>query len=327
MSTQSSPFRLSVVIPVYQGEKTLAALLKEIEPLTREQTTKGGNHFSVTEVILSHDCGPDRSDQTIETLAKQYPFVKPVWLTRNYGQHPATLAGMASSTGDFVVTMDEDGQQDPKDIGLMLDTAMSESAQLVYAKPTNLPPHGIIRNILSASAKKLAMLVVGNRTITQFNSFRLIDGEIARSLAAYCGSGVFLDIALLWITSHTAQCPLKLRNEMDRPSGYSLLKLLRHFWQLMLTSGTRPLRLITVLGFGSLLLAIAIAAYALWVKFHLAVPVQGWASIVIVVSFFSGCILMALGVIAEYLAVTMTIVMGRPLYVVGTKPIRSRNKR
>lgn len=327
MSTQSSPFRLSIVIPVYQGEKTLPALLKEIEPLTREQTTHGGNRFAVTEVILAHDCGPDGSDTTIEALAKQYPFVKAVWLTRNYGQHPATLAGMAGSTGDFVVTMDEDGQQDPKDIGLMLDTAMKERAQLVYAKPTNLPPHGMLRNMLSSGAKKIAMLVVGNRTITQFNSFRLIDGEIARSLAAYCGSGVFLDIALLWITSHTAQCPLKLRREMDRPSGYSLLKLLKHFWQLMLTSGTRPLRLITVLGFGSLVLAVAIAAYALWVKFHLEVPVQGWASIVIVVSFFSGCILMALGVIAEYLAVTMTIVMGRPLYVVGTKPIRSRTKR
>lgn len=327
MSTQSSPFRLSIVIPVYQGEKTLPALLKEIEPLTREQTTHGGNRFAVTEVILAHDCGPDESDTTIEALAKQYPFVKAVWLTRNYGQHPATLAGMAGSTGDFVVTMDEDGQQDPKDIGLMLDTAMKERAQLVYAKPTNLPPHGMLRNMLSSGAKKIAMLVVGNRTITQFNSFRLIDGEIARSLAAYCGSGVFLDIALLWITSHTAQCPLKLRREMDRPSGYSLLKLLKHFWQLMLTSGTRPLRLITVLGFGSLVLAVAIAAYALWVKFHLEVPVQGWASIVIVVSFFSGCILMALGVIAEYLAVTMTIVMGRPLYVVGTKPIRSRTKR
>ncbi len=327
MSDQSVIHRLSVVIPVYQGEKTLPALLKEIEPLTREQSTPGGNRFAVTEVILAHDCGPDGSDNTIETLAKQYPFVKAVWLTRNYGQHPATLAGMAGSTGDFVVTMDEDGQQDPKDIVLMLDTAMTERAQLVYAKPTNLPPHGIFRNILSSGAKKIAMLVVGNRTITQFNSFRLIDGEIARSLAAYCGSGVFLDIALLWITAHTAQCPLKLRREMDRPSGYSLLKLLKHFWQLMLTSGTRPLRLITVLGFGSLVLAVAIAAYALWVKFHLEVPVQGWASIVIVVSFFSGCILMALGVIAEYLAVTMTIVMGRPLYVVGTKPIRSRSKR
>jgi polyisoprenyl-phosphate glycosyltransferase len=275
-------------------------------------------------VILVHDCGPDTSDRTIEDLAKKYPFVKPVWLTRNYGQHPATLAGMAGATGDWVVTMDEDGQQNPADVGLLLDAAMENNWQLVYAKPANKPPHGFVRNLLSVSAKRIARLLLGNAKIGWFNSFRLIDGEIARSLAAYCGSGVFLDVALFWITSGTGRCPVKLRKEMDRPSGYSFIRLLRHFWQLMLTSGTRPLRLITLMGFCSMVLAVLITAYALYVKFWLLVPVQGWASIVIVVSFFSGAILMSLGVIAEYMAVTMSIVMGKPLYVVATKPTRRR---
>ena len=115
---------------------------------------------------------------------------------------------------------------------------------------------------------------------------------------------------------------MRLRNEMDRPSGYSYIKLLGHFWHLLLTSGTRPLRLITLMGFGSMVLAGAIAGYALYAKFHSEVPVRGWTSLVIVVAFFSGSILTALGVIAEYLAVTMSIVMGKPLYVVGTKPTR-----
>ena len=71
-----------------------------------------------------------------------------------------------------------------------------------------------------------------------------------------------------------------------------------------------------------MVLAMAIAAYALYGKFVGAVPIQGWASLLIVVSFFSGTILAALGVIAEYLAVTMGIVMGKPLYVVSSKPVR-----
>ena len=74
--------------------------------------------------------------------------------------------------------------------------------------------------------------------------------------------------------------------------------------------------------FFQLVLAIFLAAYALYGKLHHQVPVQGWASLLIVVAFFSGSILMALGVIAEYLAVTMGIVMGKPLYVVSTKPTR-----
>lgn len=321
---ESIVHRLSIVIPVYQGENTLSTLMREIEPLTTEKTTPKGNHFSVTEVVLVHDCGPDKSDSVLEGLAKKYPFVRPVWLSRNYGQHPATLAGMASSTGDFVVTMDEDGQQNPLEIGLLLDAAIEGNAQLVYAEPINPPPHGFFRNLLSTSAKKIAAVLLGNREVLHFNSFRLIDGETARSLAAYCGSGVFLDVALFWITARTAHCRVTLRPELGRPSGYSFTKLFGHFWLLLLTSGTKPLRLITLMGFGSVILAMLITIYTLWVKFHLEVPVQGWASIVIVVAFFSGCILTSLGIIAEYLAVTMTIVMGKPLYTVSTKPVRFR---
>ncbi|HUM94682.1 MAG TPA: glycosyltransferase [Candidatus Competibacter sp.] len=328
-STQDLPsddtvlHRISIVIPVYRGEITLPALIQEFVPMLNEQVTPDGNRFVIGEVLLVHDCGPDRSDRTLEMLDTQYAFIRPVWLSRNFGQHAATLAGMASATGNWVVTMDEDGQQNPADIGLMLDSALMSSAQLVYARPINRPPHSWLRNALSRITKYLTTKLLGNKQIGQFNSFRLVDGEIARTLAAYCGSGIYLDMGLFWIVSRIGHCPLRLRDEMDRPSGYSYLKLLEHFWRLLFTSGTRPLRLITLLGFVCVVLAVVIAGYALYEKLVGDVPVQGWASLSIVVAFFSGCILTALGVIAEYLAVTMGIVMGKPLYVVVTKPTRS----
>lgn len=314
--------RVSIVIPVYAGEHTLPTVIGEIEPLTHGHTTPKGNLFVICEVLLVHDCGSDRSDKTIEALSAQYAIVQPVWLSRNYGQHAATLAGMSSSTGDWVVTMDEDGQQNPADIGTMLDSALSSSLQLVYAQPTNRPPHGWLRNSLSRTAKGIAVRLSGNRTMGYFNSFRLVDGEIARTLAAYCGNGIYLDVGLCWITGRIGRCPVRLRKEYERPSGYSYLKLFGHFWNLILTTGTRPLRLITAMGFCSIILAIAIGVYALYGKIYGAVPVQGWASLLVVVAFFSGGILTALGVIAEYLSVTMGIVMGRPLYAVSTKPTR-----
>jgi undecaprenyl-phosphate 4-deoxy-4-formamido-L-arabinose transferase len=237
------------------------------------------------------------------------------------------MAGMASATGDWVVTLDEDGQQDPADICRMLDTALNESLQLVYAKPTNLPSHGWLRNTLSRTAKKITIKLLNNSPMGKFNSYRLIDGEIARTLAAYCGSGVYLDVGLYWMVGRIGHCSLELRNEMDRPSGYSYSKLFGHFWNLILTTGTRPLRIITVMGFCSVILSIIITAYALYGKFFLDTPVQGWASLLIVVAFFSGATLTSLGVIAEYLAVTMGIVMGKPLYVVSTKPTRPEIKK
>lgn len=312
---------ISLVIPVYRGEKTLATLMQEVVSLTEKQTSPRGAAFLISEVLLVHDCGPDRSDKTIEALAKQYEFVRPVWLSRNFGQHAATLAGMASATGAWVVTIDEDAQQNPEDIGSMLDTALAGSLQLVYAQPINPPPHGWLRNLASLTAKTITSKIL-NSQIGKFNSFRLVDGEIARTLAAYCGNGVYLDVGLFWITGRIGHCPVELRIELDRPSGYSYIKLIGHFWNLVLTTGTRPLRLITLVGLFSMVLALLITGYALYGKFYGSVPVQGWTSLLIVVSFFSGAILTALGVIAEYLAVTMGIVMGKPLYVVATKPTR-----
>lgn len=316
---------ISLVIPVYRGEKTLATLMQEVVSLTEQQTSPGGAHFLISEVLLVHDCGPDRSDRTIEALAAQYPFIRPVWLSRNFGQHAATLAGMASATGEWVVTIDEDAQQNPQDIGRMLDTALAGSLQLVYAQPTNAPPHGWLRNLASLTAKTITSKILNSKN-GKFNSFRLVDGEIARTLAAYCGSGVYLDVGLFWITGRIGHCPVELRIELDRPSGYSYIKLIGHFWNLILTTGTRPLRLITLMGLFSMVLAFVITAYALYGKFHGSVPVQGWTSLLIVVAFFSGAILTALGVIAEYLAVTMGIVMGKPLYVVTSKPTRSAKR-
>ena len=108
--------RVSIVIPVYQGASTLPTLVEEIAPLTRQQTTPGAKSFVVCEVLLVHDCGPDRSDKAIESICAQYPFVKSVWLSRNYGQHAATLAGMARATGDWVVTYIALGQLFPSSV-------------------------------------------------------------------------------------------------------------------------------------------------------------------------------------------------------------------
>lgn len=313
---------VSVVIPVYQGERSIKSLVDEISVYFQSSKTGGGHEMVVSEVLLVHDCGPDRSDVVINQLAQSYPQVKPVWLTRNFGQHAATLAGMSSATGDWIVTMDEDGQHDPADMGSLLDRALGEDLQVVYAQPVNKPPHGFLRNFTSRMSKRIGRVMMGHEAVEYFHSYRLVRGEIARSLAAYCGHGVFLDVGLLWVAGRVGKCPVKMRAEDGRPSGYTYSRLLAHFWNMLLTSGTRPLRLITLLGFFSVAVALFIGAYALYEKMAGNVQVQGWASLVIVVSFFSGCILVSLGMIAEYLAVSMGIAMGKPLYVIGTRSSR-----
>ena len=154
-SSAPSPHLVSVVIPVYQGERTLAPVVEELAASVTDRVSPAGRPYRVTEVVLVHDCGPDASDDTVRALAAAHDWVRPVWLSRNFGQHAATLAGIAASGGEWVVTMDEDGQHDPEAIGALLDTAMTEQADVVYARPTNEPPHGALRNIASRGAKWL----------------------------------------------------------------------------------------------------------------------------------------------------------------------------
>ena len=124
---------ISVVVPVYRGESTIAHVVSELERFTKQSTTNNGVGYVISEVLLVNDSGPDNSASVINDLAGKHEWVRPVWLSRNFGQHAATLAGMSSSTSDWIVTIDEDGQHDPGQIALLLDKAVEENSSLVYA--------------------------------------------------------------------------------------------------------------------------------------------------------------------------------------------------
>jgi undecaprenyl-phosphate 4-deoxy-4-formamido-L-arabinose transferase len=311
---------ISVVIPVYQGELTLPGLIAEIVPLTTEFRTPLGHTAVVTEVLAVYDNGPDDSARVLHELSAAHDFVRPVWLSRNFGQHPATLAGMASSGGDWIVTLDEDGQHDPAQIGRLLDTALSERAAVVYAKPTNAAPHGFIRNLASRSAKRLLGGSAG-QTASDYQSYRLMLGEIGRSVAAYAGSGVYLDVAMGWVAGRVATCPVELRAEGERPSGYSMRTLTSHFWRMVLSSGTKGLRLVSVLGVAAAVLGVVLAVFLLVARLAGAQDIpQGWPSLMVVILLATGAILFSLGVIAEYIGVAVNMAMGKPPYLIVSDP-------
>lgn len=313
--------QISVVTPVYRGAATLPELAAEMAALVQPQTTPEANQWRVSEWILVHDNGPDASADTIAALAEQYDFIRPIWLSRNFGQHPATLAGMASATGDWIATVDEDGQHDPAQLSSFLDVAMREQAQLVYAKPLNPPPHSAFRNMTSKGAKWVFSKVLAGGQPATFQSFRLMVGDAGRSVAAYVGAGVYLDVALTWVMGRIAHAPVTLRDEGgQRQSGYNVRKLLGHFWRLVLTSGTRGLRVVSMLGVGFALIGLLYAIYIVVMNFTSNAPPTGWSSTIVIILISSGAILFSLGVIAEYIGVLVGMAMGKPPYLIVSDP-------
>lgn len=310
---------ISVVIPVYAGELTLESVVMELLPLSKTSETPNGIHYRIIEIVLVHDSGPDGSAEKIRQLSGTHNLVRAVWLSRNFGQHAATLAGISSTEGDWIATIDEDGQHDPGDLGGFLDAALGNRAHVVYACATNPPPHGRARNWASRNAKRIANQILVSNNASQYNSYRLILGSVGRGMAAYAGAGVYLDVALGWVTDKYTTAPTRLRGE-QRASGYGVRRLLGHFWRLVLSSGTRALRIVSALG---VLLAIGGIAAAGWIvlaKLTMGIEAEGWASTIVILLLTAGTILFSLGVIAEYIGVSVNMAMGKPAYLVISDP-------
>jgi len=318
--TREGVLEISVVIPVYRGEKTLPALIAEIAPLTAECRSAQGRAFQVTEVLLVWDGGTQASADAIRELSHQFSFVHPVWLSRNFGQHPATLAGITSSSGTWVVTLDEDGQHDPTFIGPMIDAAFQQRAELIYAAPTTPPPHPWMRNAASQLTKWLFVRVLASQDMQEFNSYRLIHGDVARSTAAYTGSGVYLDVALSWVVAQVGTCPVVMRTEGRPPGSYTLGRLLGHFGRLLVSSGTRPLAFVSVLGFVVFLIGAMWSVWILWQSVSGAATPPGWTSTFVGLLLIGGLILVSLGIIAQYVRIAAESALGRPLYIVVADP-------
>ncbi|MEU8900104.1 glycosyltransferase [Nocardia sp. NPDC048505] len=315
------PHTVSVVVPIYRGEHTIGDLVAELHRMTAPSASPAGTSYVIDEIVLVHDHGPDHSDVVLQQLEQTYPEVRVIWLSRNYGQDAATIAGMSAARADWIVTMDEDGQHDPAAIGAFLDAALRERADLVYSKPSNTRPHGFLRNITSRGAKIVLATVFAFPDSTRFESYRLIRGDIGRQLAGVASNGVYLDVALTWVVGTVAQVPVSLRAEGREESGYNYRRLFSLFWKMVLCSGTRGLRVVSLLGVTLALIGVALAAvfaYEALTRDNYA-P-EGWTSLMVVLLLVSGAILFSLGLIAEYLGVALHVLVGKPLYLTVDSP-------
>jgi len=305
---------VSVVVPVYLAGAALRSVVEELLVSAESFDVASSVKLELDEVVLVVDnpglSASERGDvRALEDLDRR---VRTMWLTRNFGQHPATVAGIVSTNGDWVVTMDEDGQHDPQQIPRMLLTAADRNAPLVYAKPTNPPPHGAARNAASRMAKAIFRWLSGAEE--DFHSFRLMEGSIARSACAYIGESVYLDVAMRWSCGDPAVCPMKMRTESSH-SSYGTRQLLSHFWRMVLSTGTRPLRLIAVAGVVVAVIGLIVAVIVAERRLSGSFPAPGWTSVMVALLILSGGLFITLAVVAEYVGFAVRNSIGKPLYV------------
>jgi glycosyltransferase involved in cell wall biosynthesis len=187
------------VVPVYQGADHLPALLTALEDVRRELDS-ADSPVRLGEAIFVDDGSADGSDAVLARLTREHPWITVVPLSRNFGQHPATIAGILHCSGDWVATMDEDLQHHPRYLVPLLRQAVRRSSDVVYARPKGRVHKSRLRDLGSSAFKALMSRLTSNPHVRDFNSFRMMRGSIARAAASVCAHDPYFDVAMSWFT-------------------------------------------------------------------------------------------------------------------------------
>lgn len=317
-ATITNPVTLSVVVPVYAGADFLEELANAVETIERDWV-EHGDVLRLRELIFVDDASSDGSAEIIDRLAEENPWIVPIHLSRNYGQHAATIAGILYSAGDWVVTMDEDLQHPPGRIADLLLKAVRTEADVVYADAASGVHEAAMRDGTSRLFKRMMQWLTDNPKLRHFNSFRLIRGSIARATASVCAHDTYFDISLSWFTQRIEVQSMELKDERfikTGKSGYNLRSLFSHAWRMIFSSQIKLLRYGALLGFGTILISVAGISYVLFKKilFPEAIDVQGWPSLILAISFFGGLISFMTGIGLQYLSTLVLKAHGKPTF-------------
>ena len=284
---------ISVVIPVYNSENTLAQLADRLEKVLSDCA----NNF---EIILVNDGSEDKSWEKIKQLTKQYRCLQGVNLMHNYGQHNALLCGIRLTKYPVTITLDDDLQNPPEEIPKLL-IKLNEGYDLVYGYPKEAK-HGIYRNNFSVLTKFILSKAIDNKNLQWISSFRAFKTELRNDFENYRNTYISLDVLLIRGTKNIIKVLVNHANREVGKSNYNFNKLLRHSLNILFGYSSLPLRFVVIIGLVFSVLGFLIFVYTYIHYLIVGKVVPGFIFLTSTISIFSGVQLLTLGIIGEYIA-------------------------
>ena len=306
---------ISIVVPVYSGEEYLPKLVEKIQRLIDSTT----DNVKVCECIFVCDEPIDNSLATLRRLKQEKDWIQILELSRNFGQHAGTIAGVLHTSGQWIVTMDEDLQHDPDYIPRLLKEALEKNLDVLYAASENPIHESFFRDFSSKTSKSILYWVTGNQHIKKFNSFRIMRGSIARAFSGHATARSYFDIGLCWYTERIDAFKIPMRDERyaeKKQSGYTPRKLVRHLKNLIISSNTKVYNLFIIIGVISVLLAFVLLIYILinTLNGNSDFAVRGWPSLMVTNLFFFGIIISVIGTTFQFISIILQNIQGKPTF-------------
>lgn len=308
---------ISVVIPCYGSENTINSVVLDCINTLKQRKNK-------YEIILVNDCSNDNVWIAINSLYKKYPhIIKGIGLSKNFGQHAAIMAGLKECIGDVIVTLDDDGQTDPKEMWKLIDK-LDEGYDIVIAQYSELK-ESTFRKFGSSLNRIMAELLVNQPKTIKDSSYRAFKRFIIDEILKYDKPYPYLAGLMFRTTQNVALVEIKHHERKAGKSGYSLKKLISLTLNGFTAFSIKPLRIATLLGFITAIIGFVYAVLIIVKKItNPSSLLLGYSSLISIILLIGGIIMILLGMIGEYIGRIYISINNSPQYVVKERLVNRK---
>ncbi len=304
--------KLSVVIPVYNSEKSIPVLTKNlIELLSKDYEL---------EIVLVNDASEDNTEKVCINLFESYPdIVKFYSLAKNVGEHNAVMAGLNFATGDWVVIMDDDLQNPPEEVKRLVEFARKSDYDVVYTY-FDKKYHSFWRNLGSKFNDKVANILLNKPKDLYLSSFRILRSFVVKEIVKYKLPFTFIDGLILRTTSNIGRFKVRHQPRKYGHSQYTLRKLIDLWLNMFTNFSLLPLRFVFFLGifafsFGLILTLLSAVDF---------INLDDEFIFLVILLMFTGLIFSVLGLIGEYVGRIFLSINQQPQFVIRKRFVKSK---
>jgi glycosyltransferase involved in cell wall biosynthesis len=298
---------ISFVSPVYKAEKILDKLVDEIQ---KTMLVLGKPY----EIILIDDRSPDKSWDVMKVISCKFPEVKSVRLSRNFGQHPAIMAGLTLAKGEWVVVLDCDLQDQPKEV-LKLYNKAQEGFDVVLAKRKNRQD-----SFFKKMNSKLFSVIYSYLTETKFDStianFGIYNKKVIVEVVKMNDYIKSFPLFVSWVGYNATSIEVEHAKRQEGSSSYSLSKLISLAFNTIISFSNKPLKLFVKFGLVVSIISFIIGLFTIYQYLKGEILVLGYSSLMVSIWFLSGVIITTIGVVGIYIGKIFDQSKGREAYII-----------
>jgi dolichol-phosphate mannosyltransferase len=298
---------ISFVSPVYKAGKMLEKLVDEIQHVMAEINQS-------YEIILVDDRSPDDSWEVMKQLTSKYPEVQSVRLSRNFGQHPAIMAGLSFAKGEWIVVLDCDLQDQPKEV-LKLYNKAKEGFDIVLAKRKNRQD-GFLKKFSSFVFSKIYGFFTDTKYDNEVANFGVYNHKAIKAILEISDSIQFFPLFVKFVGFRSTSVIVEHAKREEGNSSYSYSKLISLAFNSIISFSNKPLKLFVKFGLIISVISFLTGLYNIYLAITNQITVLGYSSIMVSIWFLSGIIITTIGVTGIYVGKIFDQTKNRPTFII-----------